>query len=92
MAPKIENAPTLDRSYAHLPGEGHASSMDIQTIRTVFGAAVVLTIASFWLHRRLAGVNEFPGGASMAAFVAGWLSGITVFLTGAFLLMLAVSR
>jgi hypothetical protein len=66
--------------------------MDIQTIGTVFGASAVLTVVAFWLHSRLAGTAERPGAASMLAFVLGWLSALTALLTGAFLLMVAVSR
>lgn len=66
--------------------------MDTQAIATVFGGSAILTVVAFWLHRRLAGAGERPGGASMAAFVLGWLSALTALLTGAFLLTVAVSR
>ena len=66
--------------------------MDLQTIGMVFGASVVLTVGSFWLHGRLAGTAGRPGAASMLAFVLGWLCALTALLTGAFLLMVAVSR
>jgi hypothetical protein len=65
--------------------------MSIQTIGTIFFASAVLTIVSFWLHGRLAGTEGRPGAASMGAFVLGWLSVLTALLTGAFLLMVAVS-
>ena len=57
----------------------------------VFGASVVLTLVSFWLHSRLAGTAGRPGVASMLAFVLGWLSALTALLTGAFLLTVAMS-
>jgi hypothetical protein len=66
--------------------------MDTQAIGTVFGISVVLTVVAFWLHRRLAGSAGRPGGASMAAFVLAWLGALMALLTGAFLLMVAVSR
>jgi hypothetical protein len=66
--------------------------MDTQSIGAVFGGSAVLTIVAFWLHRRLAGSAGRPGGASMAAFVLVWLGAMTALLTGAFLLMVAVSR
>ena len=65
--------------------------MDRQTIGMIFGASVVLTVVSFWLHGRLAGTAGRPGAASMLAFVLGWLSALTALLTGAFLLMVATS-
>ena len=66
--------------------------MDTQAIGAVFGGSAVLAIVAFWLHRRLAGSAGRPGGASMAAFVLAWLGAMTALLTGAFLLMVAVSR
>jgi hypothetical protein len=66
--------------------------MDTQAIGTVFAGSAVLTIVAFWLHRRLAGSAGRPGGASMAAFVLAWLSALAAFLTGTFLLIMAVSR
>jgi hypothetical protein len=66
--------------------------MDTQTIATVFGGSVIVTIAAFWLHRQLAGSAGRPGAASMAAFVLGWLAVLTALLTGAFLLLVVVSR
>jgi hypothetical protein len=66
--------------------------MDRQTIGMVFGASVVLTVVSFWLHGRLAGTAARPGVASMLAFVLGWLSALTALLTGVFLLMVALTR
>jgi hypothetical protein len=66
--------------------------MDTQTIGTLCGTTVVLTIVAFWLHGRLAGTTGRPGLASMLAFVFGWLSALTALLTGAFLLLVAVSR
>jgi hypothetical protein len=65
--------------------------MDSEAISTVFGTSAVLTFISFWLHGRLAGTAGRPGAASMLAFVFGWLSALTALLTGAFLLLLAVS-
>ena len=66
--------------------------MDLRTIGTVFGASVVMTVISFWLHGRLAGTAGRPGAASMLAFVLGWLSALTALLTGAFLLMVSMSK
>jgi hypothetical protein len=66
--------------------------MDLQMIGAVFGASVVFSVVSFWLHGRLAGTAGRPGVASMLAFVLGWLSALTALLTGAFLLMVALSR
>ena len=66
--------------------------MDVWTIATVFGASAALTIVAFWLHSRLAGGAGRPGLASMLAFVLGWLSALTALVTGAFLLMVAVTR
>jgi hypothetical protein len=66
--------------------------MDTQAIGTIFGTSAVLTILAFWLHRRFAGSAGRPGGASMAAFVLGWLTALTALLTGSFLLLMAVSR
>ena len=66
--------------------------MDFQAISIVFGASAALTIFAFWLHGRLAGTDGRPGPVSMAAFVLGWLSGLTALLTGAFLLVVAVRR
>ena len=66
--------------------------MDLQTIATIFFGSLVFTVASFWLHGRLAGTAGRPGPASMAAFVVGWLSILTALCTGGFLLMVAVSR
>ena len=60
-------------------------------IGAIFGASAVLTVVSFWFHGRLAGHEGRPGAASMGAFVLGWLSVLTALLTGAFLLMVAVS-
>jgi hypothetical protein len=68
----------------------YTDSMDIQTIATLFGVSVALTVMSFWLHGRLAGTEGRPGASSMAAFVLGWLSALTALLTGLFLLMVAV--
>jgi len=66
--------------------------MDPETLGMVFGGSGVLTVVAFWLHRRLAGTGERVGPASMAGFVLGWLSALTALLTGAFLLLVAVSR
>lgn len=68
------------------------SYMDTQMIGMTFGASVLLTVVSFWLHGRLAGTAGRPGAASMLGFVLGWLSALTALLTGAFLLLVAVSR
>lgn len=73
-------------------GLEHASFVDIATISMVFVASAALTILAIWLHIRLAGTGVRPGAVSMLAFVLGWLSGLTAFLTGAFLLYVAVSR
>ena len=64
--------------------------MDRQTIGMVFGASIVMTVVSFWLHGRLAGTAGRPGAASMLAFVLGWLGALTALLTGAFLLTVAM--
>jgi hypothetical protein len=66
--------------------------MDLPTIRLVFLASFILTILSFWLHRRLAGTEGRPGPVSMALFVLGWLAVLTAICTGAFLLLVAVRR
>jgi hypothetical protein len=68
------------------------SSMDLPSIAIVFGASTVLTFASFWLHTRTAGTGERVGPFSMGAFVFGWLCALTAFVTGAFLLMVALTR
>jgi hypothetical protein len=66
--------------------------MDTQMIGTVCGASAGLTIVAFWLHGRLAGAEGRPGLASMLAFVLGWLGALTALLTGAFLLLVVLSR
>ncbi len=66
--------------------------MDTQSIGIVFGSSTVLTLISFWLHTRLAGTGERVGPVSMAAFVSAWLCALTAVLTGAFLLMIVVTR
>lgn len=62
--------------------------MDTQGILALFFAALVLTVASFWLHGRLAGPVGKPGCLSMSAFVLGWIWALTALLTGGFLLSL----
>jgi len=66
--------------------------VDRQTIVFVFVGSAILTLICFWLHRRLAGSGEWPGPASMAAFVLGWLSVLTALLTGVFLLVLSLGH
>ena len=57
----------------------------------VFDDSIVLTVVSFWLHGRLDGSAGRPGSAYMLAFVLGWLGSLTALLTGAFLVMVAMS-
>jgi hypothetical protein len=65
--------------------------MGLQTIGTIFGVSATLTALSFWLHGRLAKPEGRPGATSMGAFVLGWSGALPALLTGAFLLMVAVS-
>ncbi len=56
------------------------------TVLGVFVGSIVLAVASFWLHGRLArGGTGRPGPASMAAFVFGWLCVLAAAMTGLFL-------